>query len=363
MRRSGWHPRVRQRRPLATCETASDIVRQHRLQNSLFHLRQLGIRHGPAHMDREILDIVQGKDGRIRLVRRADAEEVNVAHVIEHKRRTQVRLRGYDLDVVEPDARGMTDVETVRRHGAEHIRFGIACLFFGRLDRRLFFRAAALVPHLHVADRDVLDGMTRNPADDGAEPGDGIGTDQVADDDSLEGAHGSARRPAHAAAQAQEDRRAHDIAHRDVRDGYVFQQRAIHGFQGESLTPLENAVRDGDVTEAAIRFGAEFDSPGMGNAHIRAKSLVSAIEQRALFKAAANIAVSDGDKLGGFGRAKSVATLQADTVIPGRVDIEIGDAHVAAAIDIHAVAVGVYAQVVDGEVVDSGGQYAEVPAV
>jgi hypothetical protein len=41
-------------------------------------------------------------------------------------------------------------------------------------------------------------------------------------------------------------------------------------------------------------------------------------------------------------------------VVPGRVDEAVGDADVAAAVDLHAVAVGVDGEVVDGEVVDAG---------
>ena len=96
---------------------------------------------------------------------------------------------------------------------------------------------------------------------------------------------------------------------------------------------------------------------------VRVKTLVSAVEQRAFLEAAAHIAVSNGDKLGRFGPAQCITTLQADAVIPRRVDIAVRDAHVAAAIDIHAVAVGVDAQVVDGKVIDAGGEYAEVAAV
>src|SRR5208283_557473 len=96
----------------------------------------------------------------------------------------------------------------------------------------------------------------------------------------LQGAHGCAGRPAHASAQAEEDRRTDDVPHRDVRDGDVFEQRAIHGFQGQPLTPLEDAVGYGDVAETAVGLGTELDSSGMGNMGVRVKTLVSAVEQR-----------------------------------------------------------------------------------
>ena len=62
-------------------------------------------------------------------------------------------------------------------------------------------------------------------------------------------------------------------------------------------------------------------------------------------------------------RAQRVIGLQADAVVPGRIDVAVRNAHVAAGIHVHAVAVGVDLQVVDGQVVDARGQNAEVAAV
>ena len=61
--------------------------------------------------------------------------------------------------------------------------------------------------------------------------------------------------------------------------------------------------------------------------------------------------------------AERVAGLGTDAVVPRRVDGAVGDAHVLAAVDVHAVAVGVDLEVVDGEVVDAGEQQAEVAAL
>ena len=61
--------------------------------------------------------------------------------------------------------------------------------------------------------------------------------------------------------------------------------------------------------------------------------------------------------------AERVAGLGADAVVPGRVDGAVGDADVLAAVDVHAVAIGVDVEVVDGEVVDAGEQQAEVAAL
>ena len=47
---------------------------------------------------------------------------------------------------------------------------------------------------------------------------------------------------------------------------------------------------------------------------------------------------------------------------PRRIHGAIGDAHVAAAVDVHAIAVGVDLEIVDGEIVDAGGEDAEPSA-
>ena len=77
---------------------------------------------------------------------------------------------------------------------------------------------------------------------------------------------------------------------------------------------------------------------------------------------ASDVAVGDGHVFGGAGVAQGEGTLGADAVVPRRVDGAVRDADVAAAVDVHAVAVGIDLQVVDGEVVDAGGEDAEVAA-
>ena len=78
--------------------------------------------------------------------------------------------------------------------------------------------------------------------------------------------------------------------------------------------------------------------------------------------AAGDVAVGDGDVLSGAGVAEGEGGLGADAVVPGGVDGAVGDADVAAAVDVEAVAIGVEEEVVDGEVVDAGGEEAEVAA-
>ena len=94
-----------------------------------------------------------------------------------------------------------------------------------------------------------------------------------------------------------------------------------------------------------------------------AKQLVSGIKHGAFLVATGDVAVGDGDVVGGSCESQAVRIFEADAVVPGRVDTAIGDAHVAAAIDIDGVTIGVNLQVVDGEVVHSGREDRKMPAV
>ena len=85
----------------------------------------------------------------------------------------------------------------------------------------------------------------------------------------------------------------------------VFQHRAVHGLEREPLASVEDAIGNGDVLESAVRFGAELDAPGAGNAEIRRETLEGAIQQRAFLEVAADKAVGDGDHLGGARKAQS----------------------------------------------------------
>ena len=168
---------------------------------------------------------------------------------------------------------------------------------------------------------------------------------------------------AKAGAEAKEERRA-DVAHGDVGEGDVFDNGAVDGFEREAPAAFKDAVGDGDVLETAVGFGADLMRPvphwrPSGMSH----RLARAVEHRAKFVDAADVAVGDGEVLCGARVAESKGALRADAVVPRRVDGAVGDANVAAAVDVDAVAVGVDLEVVDGEVVDAGGEDAEVAAV
>src|SRR5439155_18396407 len=111
-------------------------------------------------------------------------------------------------------------------------------------------------------------------------------------------------------------------------------------------------------------FGAEFEPAGGGLVRILLLllALESAVEERALV-VAAHLTVGDGDVLARPRFAERVGALETDAVVPRAVDRAVADADVAAGVDVHAVAVGVHLDVVDGEIVDAGGEDAEVPAL
>ncbi len=91
----------------------------------------------------------------------------------------------------------------------------------------------------------------------------------------------------------------------------------------------------------------------------RVASLVGAIEEGTVLEAG-DLAVGDGHVFGFARKSKCMRTLDDDTVVIRRVHADVGDAHVASGININAVAVGVNLNVVDGEVIHSGGQNSEV---
>ena len=91
-------------------------------------------------------------------------------------------------------------------------------------------------------------------------------------------------------------------------------------------------------------------------------AFVSGVQQRADI-VAADQAIGNRDVLAGARKPERVGALKDDGVVVRRVHAGIGDADVAAGIDIHAVAVGVDHDVVDGQVIHPGGEDAEMAAV
>nr|GFC99306.1 hypothetical protein [Tanacetum cinerariifolium] len=151
-------------------------------------------------------------------------------------------------------------------------------------------------------------GVARYAAEQRGKAGVGVVHVHVADADAPQRPHRRAGRAAHPGAQTQKNWRVDDVAHRDVADNHVFEQAAIHGFQGQAAAVFKHAVADGDVAEAAVRLGAALDAAG-------------------------------------------------------RIDGAVAHAHVVAAVDVEPVAVGIELQIVNSQVIDARGQQGKMPAL
>src|SRR5206468_5047237 len=72
-----------------------------------------------------------------------------------------------DFHVAEFQILRVSDVKAVCRElGAKHMRIRIFGLVFGRLESGHFLAGTAAVLEIQVADLDLLDGVSRNAADD-----------------------------------------------------------------------------------------------------------------------------------------------------------------------------------------------------
>src|SRR5690348_14563685 len=156
----------------------------------------------------------------------------------------------------------MANEKSVRRHGTKHVRLGILTFEFRRLQVRHRARAASSLVEINITDLEVFNGVAGNTADDGSEPRIGVVADDVAQNNSPHLPHRPSLRPAHPAAQAQKYGRLKDVAHGDAAENNFLQQGAVHALQGNAIAAFKNAVGNGDVFEAAVRFGAEFNASG-----------------------------------------------------------------------------------------------------
>src|SRR2546423_3259277 len=80
----------------------------------------------------------------------------------------------------------------------------------------------------------------------------GVKKDFVGHHQARQSVGGRARRPTHAAAEPHKDWTVGDVAHGDVRDGYIFEHAPIDTFQCETAAVIKNAVVDSYVFESAV---------------------------------------------------------------------------------------------------------------
>src|SRR6185437_6558356 len=110
---------------------------------------------------------------------------------------------------------------------------------FGRGDGSLLLCAAALMLDQDMMQLYVFNIEAGHSANDAAIARDCVGADHVADKDAPQrsgvGGTGGA---AQAAAEAQENGSGRDVAHGDVGDGYILEQRSVYCFQRQPLAAL-----------------------------------------------------------------------------------------------------------------------------
>ena len=131
----------------------------------------------------------------------------------------------------------------------------------------------------------------------------------------------------------------------NVVDGDVFHDAAIHFLQSQSAAAAKGAIRDGNVSEAAIGLGAKFDA-----AIAIGRRLHCSIEQGA-FQKAGDLAIHDGEILGNHRPTQRQRTLGTQSVISRRIDATIGDRRVAATVNVNPVTVGIHRDVIYGQAV------------
>ena len=139
------------------------------------------------------------------------------------------------------------------------------------------------------------------------------------------------------------------MAHADILHG-----RTVDCLESQAAAVLEGTAADGDVAEAAITLGAQFDAScgAVAIGSLECLCGAGAVEQRA-YVVAADLAVLDEHMLSGLGPSQGVGALEHDGIVVDGVDTATADDYTLAAVDVEAVAVGVGSDILDEQVVDS----------
>ena len=168
----------------------------------------------------------------------------------------------------------------------------------------------------------------------------------------------------HPRPQPQEYARVHIVAHGYVAYHHVFYITAVNAFDGQAAAVLEQAVGYGNVLEATARFCSNLYAPCP-------PSVVGRLGLVELPRGVCHgVPVVPAYEAVGYGHVLSVLEVaqrkrcfQHDGIVPWRVDAARIDAHILAAVNVEAVAVGVYFNVADGQVVHPSGQQRKVSAL
>src|SRR5258705_7234819 len=127
---------------------------------------------------------------------------------------------------------------------------------------------------------------------------------------------------------------------------------------------MKDSVTACNVFEPDIRFGTKLDPAGWtkGTVLVSKITLVGAVEQRS-FIVSAHLTVRNSHVLCGSRVTKGERTLGTDAIVKGRVDRAIGNADILASVHVNPVTVCVNLQIVDRQVVDTGGKNCKVAAM
>ena len=199
-----------------------------------------------------------------------------------------------------------------------------------------------------------------NSADDGRIFGGGAITGEVREDDTAQDARRKTFGTSHAGAETKEDGGVNGAAQDEIGDGDVFDECAVDGLERKATATIEDAVRDGDRSESAVRFRAALDATHCFALLRVIGALQRAVEYGAELVEASDIAVRDGNVFSCTCVAEREGAFGADGVVPGRVDGAVGDSDSAATVDVDAIAVGVDGETVNDDVVGAGEQDPEV---
>ena len=185
-----------------------------------------------------------------------------------------------------------------------------------------------------------------------------------ADFDVADRADAGAVGPAPPIAQAQEEGRGGHVAQGEPSRDDMVHHPAIHRFEREAPAVRKAAILDPHIAIAAIAFGAELDPAGdavlVGRELLR--HATGAVEHRS-HVVAGQVAVADQDIFRRDCAAERMAALDHDGVVIGRIDPAAFDPHVAHAIKVDAVAIGIDAEPVDRQALRAGGEDGEMAAL
>ena len=149
--------------------------------------------------------------------------------------------------------------------------------------------------------------MARDAGDVGAVLACGVVADDVGNEDAAQGADDGglicgALGAAEARPEAEEEGAGDDVAHGDVGDGNVFDERAVDGLKREAVATFKDTVGDGDVDEATVGFCSALDAAGatdLAEVGLGAVELLEgSVEHGAQAIGAGDVTVGDTDVLG-----------------------------------------------------------------